>query len=104
MTFYTITKGSQETLETLLFTMEAASRFELENNGFAGRFRHYTLFYLTLPNHTKYISIKALQYILITLTYSENTVYLFRGVDIEVDKNYHENRSNELIYIKRLLI
>ena len=30
-------KGSQETLETLLFTMEAASRFELENNGFAGR-------------------------------------------------------------------
>ena len=32
-----IKKGSQETLETLIFTMEAASRFELENNGFAGR-------------------------------------------------------------------
>jgi hypothetical protein len=30
-------KGSQKNSETLVYFMEAASRFELENNGFAGR-------------------------------------------------------------------
>ena len=35
--FRTIKKGFQKTLETLVNSMEAASGFEPENNGFAGR-------------------------------------------------------------------
>jgi len=37
-----IKKRVSKILKTLEFTMEAASRFELENVGFAGRFRTLT--------------------------------------------------------------
>jgi len=38
MFWYEKQKGLENIFKTLDFILEAASRFELENNGFAGRF------------------------------------------------------------------
>ena len=62
--------------------MEAASRFELENVGFAGRFKHITAFYPKLHKATKTPWIISLQIYLFTLTYPQNPVYLCQRGEI----------------------
>jgi len=62
--------------------MEAASRFELENNGFAGRFGHFTSIYPNIPNHTRTLNIMTFNHHHLTLTYSEIPVFLCWGGEI----------------------
>ncbi len=64
-----IKKGPGKTSKTLEFTMEAASGFEPENVGFAGRFKHITVFYPKLSYLTNSLSIKAFIAFLADQTY-----------------------------------